>query len=248
MSRPRKPAARHRRPRPAADPAQAPSDGAPPRPTKREATRRRLLDRALRLLRERGVDGTTMRDIADAAGLSLGAAYYHFPSKEALLFAYYAENQAAAEALMRAYPPGEPLRARLGRLIHDRLRTVAPYRTMLGAIVPRLANPADPVSAFSAESAEVRARAIGNFDAILDGEGLPAPTRRLIAAALWLFHLGLLLLFVYDDTPGQARTHRLADDLLEVVAPLIALAGTPFAQPLVDRVVRALDRAGLAIA
>ena len=34
-----------------------------------------------------------MRDIAKAAGLSLGAAYYYFPSKEALVFAYYEQNQ-----------------------------------------------------------------------------------------------------------------------------------------------------------
>ena len=68
-----------------------------PRPDgerKSEATRRKLLERALRLFQHRGVEATTMRDIARAAGLSLGAAYYYFPSKEALLFAYYEANQA----------------------------------------------------------------------------------------------------------------------------------------------------------
>src|SRR5262249_3991252 len=60
---------------------------------KSEATRRHLLERALVLFKERGVEATTMRDIAKAAGLSLGAAYYYFPSKEALVFAYYEANQ-----------------------------------------------------------------------------------------------------------------------------------------------------------
>src|SRR5690348_1319578 len=61
---------------------------------KRDATRRHLVERALALFQERGVEGTTMRDIAKAAGMSLGAAYYYFPSKEALVFAFYEDNQA----------------------------------------------------------------------------------------------------------------------------------------------------------
>ena len=40
---------------------------------------------ALDLFTERGFDATSMRDIASALGLSPGAFYHHFPSKEALL-------------------------------------------------------------------------------------------------------------------------------------------------------------------
>ena len=50
-----------------------------------EETRRLILDTALRLFRERGLDETTMRDIAAGAGLSLGAAYYYFRNKEAIV-------------------------------------------------------------------------------------------------------------------------------------------------------------------
>src|SRR5258705_13169853 len=54
-----------------------------------EETRRQILETALALFRERGFDATTIRDIATAAGLSLGAAYYYFQSKEAIVGAYY---------------------------------------------------------------------------------------------------------------------------------------------------------------
>src|SRR5919108_5553663 len=54
-----------------------------------EETRRQLVDTALALFRQRGLDETTMRDIAAAAGLSLGAAYYYFRNKEAIVGAYY---------------------------------------------------------------------------------------------------------------------------------------------------------------
>ena len=56
---------------------------------KGEDTSRRVFDTALRLFRDRGFEGTTMRDIADEAGLSLGAAYHYFVSKDAIVHAYY---------------------------------------------------------------------------------------------------------------------------------------------------------------
>jgi AcrR family transcriptional regulator len=46
--------------------------------------RARIRDAALRLFAERGTDGTTIRDIAKAAGVSAGLIRHHFGSKEAL--------------------------------------------------------------------------------------------------------------------------------------------------------------------
>ena len=70
-----------------------------PRVKKSDATRKRLLARALVLFQKKGVEQTTMRDIAKAAGLSLGAAYYYFPSKDALVFSFYEDNQREMEEL-----------------------------------------------------------------------------------------------------------------------------------------------------
>ncbi len=47
-----------------------------------EVRRRQILDAAKRCFIERGLDATTMRDIARIAGLSLGGIYFHFASKE----------------------------------------------------------------------------------------------------------------------------------------------------------------------
>jgi AcrR family transcriptional regulator len=46
--------------------------------------RARIRDAAIRLFAERGMDGTTVRDIAAAAGVSPGLLRHHFGSKEAL--------------------------------------------------------------------------------------------------------------------------------------------------------------------
>lgn len=48
---------------------------------------RRILERAARLIYEKGFDGTSMQDIADACGMTKAGLYHHVPTKEALLVA-----------------------------------------------------------------------------------------------------------------------------------------------------------------
>lgn len=52
-----------------------------------EQTRQQIIDTAARLFASRGFDGTSMSDLAAAAGLTKGAFYHHFESKDALFFA-----------------------------------------------------------------------------------------------------------------------------------------------------------------
>jgi AcrR family transcriptional regulator len=211
-----------------------------PGESKRDATRRRVLARALALFQKHGVAATTMRDIARSAGLSLGAAYYHFPSKDALLFAYYEDNQDAVDAIAAA-ATGD-VRARLGTVLHAKLSTIAPYRAMLASILPHLVDPRDPLSAFSAQTRAVRERAIASFGDAL-GDAVPPDVAPLAANALWLLSLALMLVFVGDDSPDQARTHRLADEALDLVTVLLPLLATPPGRALADRVRDMLDSA-----
>jgi AcrR family transcriptional regulator len=250
--------ARARGPRPrrsaAAPRARAPARPRAPAPErndgerKRDATRRMILDEAQRLFRERGVDATTMRDIAKAAGLSLGAAYYHFPSKEALVFAFYEDNQARFEALAERAGDSDSVRARLGVLLHGSLETIATQRAMLASIIHHLVNPGDPLSAFSHQTRAVRERAVAVFRRVLAGSGLPPPALAAAAHALWMLHLACMLVFVHDDTPGGARTHGLVDDGLDLVVPLLPFLGTPPGIALCERVAQALARAGIELA
>ncbi len=52
-------------------------------------TRERILDTCERLFGEHGYSGTSVRAIADAAGVNLAAAHYHFGSKTQLLEAVF---------------------------------------------------------------------------------------------------------------------------------------------------------------
>jgi AcrR family transcriptional regulator len=49
-----------------------------------QARREQIVTLAARLFGEKGYDGTSLRDIAEAAGITKAALYYHFPDKERL--------------------------------------------------------------------------------------------------------------------------------------------------------------------
>lgn len=66
-----------------ADP-QAPTDG--------QSTRERILESALELFSRRGTFGASMRDLADAAGVSVQGLYYHFQSKDELIRAVLSQS------------------------------------------------------------------------------------------------------------------------------------------------------------
>ena len=51
----------------------------------REATRHRLREAAWATLQQRGLEGTTVRAVAEAAGCAVGAVYLYYPNKTALL-------------------------------------------------------------------------------------------------------------------------------------------------------------------
>jgi AcrR family transcriptional regulator len=67
-------------------------------------TRKQILDASLRLFSEKGFARTSVRDIAQAAGITDAAIYYHFASKRELFEALIEERgfTAAIEGLERA--------------------------------------------------------------------------------------------------------------------------------------------------
>ncbi|WP_322760889.1 helix-turn-helix domain-containing protein [Frankia sp. Cr2] len=56
-------------------------NGSPKRPAHRPSRRSDVIDAATRLFAMRGLETVTVADIADEAGMTSAAVYYHFPSK-----------------------------------------------------------------------------------------------------------------------------------------------------------------------
>lgn len=76
------------------------NDGSePPQSTRRSLLSKELLDKATRLFAEQGYESTTLRDIADAVGISRPALYHYVSSKEDFLVALVEQSRELATSL-----------------------------------------------------------------------------------------------------------------------------------------------------
>lgn len=84
----------------------------------KDATHERIVSVAARAIRRSGYDGTGVADIMKEAGLTHGAFYSHFASREAMLAEAAtkacAESAAAAADVAAKHPPGTAMAAMLG--------------------------------------------------------------------------------------------------------------------------------------
>jgi TetR/AcrR family transcriptional repressor of nem operon len=108
----------------------------------------RILDVATRLFRERGIDGIGVADLMKAAGLTHGAFYGHFKSKEDLV------AQACARAVLRMkqnwtnvidQATGDPLEALAATYLTPKHRDGAGRGCPMAALGSEIARQAPPV-------------------------------------------------------------------------------------------------------
>lgn len=201
---------------------------------KSEETRTRILEAALALFGKRGFENTTMRDIAKESGVALGAAYYYFDSKDALVMAFYSRAQRDLDPLLEdALSDTRGLEERLRAVIDVKFKYFAPNRKLLGALSIHI-DPQHPLSPFSEESRAIRERDIGFLANAVQGsqtripEDLKTPLPRL----LWLYQMGLILFWVYDSSPDQTRTQQLFRKSLSIVVNLMKFSGLPLMRPI----------------
>jgi AcrR family transcriptional regulator len=202
---------------------------------KAEETGLRILDSALELFRKEGFDSATMRDIAQKAGVATGAAYYYYPSKDAIVADFYerscAEMQPKIEA---ALEHASTLEARLRAMIRVKLVHFAPNRGVLRALLRNGADPKHPLSPFSPQTKGIRDIDMAWFRRILVdcGMRIPRDLEAHLPGALWFFQMGVIFFWVIDESPHQARTERLLELASKSVATLVRLSGLPFMRSL----------------
>ncbi|MGA5821776.1 TetR/AcrR family transcriptional regulator [Kitasatospora sp. NPDC094028] len=79
------------------------------RERKKAQTRQALADAALELFLERGYDQVGVKDVADAADVSVTTLFKHFSGKEALVFDQDDDLEAALVAAVRERAPGQSI-------------------------------------------------------------------------------------------------------------------------------------------
>jgi AcrR family transcriptional regulator len=207
----------------------------PKSPTpKSEETRQRILGAALGVFRKHGFDTATMRQAAAEAGVALGAAYYYFDSKDAIVMAFYEQAQEEmAPALDALLARSRTLEQRLRGIIGQKIEYFAPNRALVGALSAHI-DPEHPLSPFSKATAPIRDRDVSFFTRAVEDSKLRLPSSIMpyLPRLLWLYQMGILLFWVYDRSPRQQRTTLLFDKTLQMMLFALKLAEMPLLKPL----------------
>lgn len=213
--------------------------------TKGEQTRERILDAALVLFRERGFEDTTMRAIAEEAGVAVGNAYYYFRAKENLVQAFYERtHEEHLEASREVLERERSLQKRLLGVMRKKIDTAMPYHQLSAVLFRTAADPRNPINPFSPESEPLRQRATALFAEVLEGSDVKVSNRRLKAELpnlLWLYHMGIVVFWIHDGSPDCARTYRFLEHTVSLVVRLITLARLPLLRPLTSTVLALME-------
>lgn len=210
---------------------------------KAEQTRARIRDAAITSFIKRGYPDTTIRRIAAEAGVSVGNAYYYFPSKTHLVQELYEQVQRDhAEVAGPLLEKASSLVDRLRIVLETGLATLAIYRQVAPSFLSAMIAPDSPINPLSHESSPARDLTLEVLRLAVTGaqHRLPDDIAERLPDALFVAYLGLVLRWTYDDSDGQARTQRLLDTALKLLAVALPFARMPgvhgIARDLLDQI------------
>ncbi len=195
-------------------------EGSEVRVSKEKAAENRvaLLQAASRLFRKRGIDGVGVADIAKEAGLTHGALYAHFSSKDALAADAFSHGFEGNMAETREWAGDrcpsfqEYLDGLLSTYMRDKLETGCP----LAASASEIARQGCAVSAsFTHAFEEMVAMLEGSLE-----NAIPASQRRRLAVAAVAAEIGAIAV-----SRAVAKTDTaLADEVLQAVRETVGAA------------------------
>ena len=211
---------------------------------KGDQTKALILETALEMFRERGYDNTTMRAVAEKAGVSLGNAYYYFRSKEYLIQAFYQRlHDSHVEVALPALEHEKTLKARLLTAMRTKIDTMKPYHQFAGVLFKTAASPESPLNPFADDSDPVRRQSIQLFEKVLEGTTarIPKDLKAELPYLLWVYSMGIVLFWIHDSSPKHRRTYRMIDHTVDLLDKLIHLASNPFMRPLRKQALRMVN-------
>lgn len=203
---------------------------AAPKTRRGEASRAVILQAALDLFQERGYDATTMRLIADRAGVSLGSSYHYFPSKEHLVLEFYRHtHELHAAAIAPLLAREKDLSTRMRGTIRAVVVTCEPFHAVAGSIFSTVANPSSPLNPFGAVARPLRDEVIQLYAGVVQGSDarIPEDVAEMLPLALWLYQMAILYFWIFDRSPGRLRTLEVIDETTELIVKLLGLANLP---------------------
>jgi len=201
-----------------------------PKTRRGETSRAVILGAALDLFQEKGYEATTMRAIADRAGVSLGGSYHYFPSKEHLVLEFYRHtHELHAAAIAPLLAREKDLAVRLRGTIRGVVVTCEPFHAVAGSIFSTVANPSSPLNPFGGAAKPLRDEVVALYGEVVRGSDarIPADIVELLPVTLWLYQMAILYFWIFDRSPGRLRTLEVIDETSELIVRLLGLANLP---------------------
>jgi AcrR family transcriptional regulator len=196
----------------------------------KERTKESILEAALQLFREKGIEGTTTKEISKKAGIAEGTLFNYFKTKEDLALYFFQKETEnlidwfrADTRLQRA-----PLREKLFAIIHRQLEYIEPYEEFIGAVFCRSLQPNSTLSPLSFESQELRFKYLRFIREVLadsERKGEIPPVGDLGAYAVGLFYLGIVTHWLQDTSRGKQKTLAMLDRALSLGTQVLKKGG-----------------------
>ncbi len=206
-------------------------------------TKQLLYDTAMKLFAKDGFEKTTMRAIAARAGVAPGASYYHYPSKESLIQAYYEKLHVDHEEALTDFLSEEKNFAeRLLRVVRLKIELAEPHKDMARALYRVAANPESPLSPFSKESEELRVKALRIFEQVVEGsdQKFHPEIRKLLPKYLWMYQMAVILFWIYDTSKESKRTFELIEQTVPLITWLNDSLNSAWSAPFRKKIISAL--------
>jgi AcrR family transcriptional regulator len=187
----------------------------------KEETKERILNAALALFRERGLERTTTREISKRAGIADGTLFNYFKTKEDLALYFF---QKETDGLIQWFHTDKrlqkaPLAEKLFAIFHRQLEYIEPYEDFIGAVFYRSLQPTSVLSPLSLESQELRLKYLRFIREVLleaQENGEIPRIGDLGAYGVGLFYLGVVSFWLQDGSRGKQRTLALLDRALNI--------------------------------
>ncbi|MGH8996717.1 MAG: TetR/AcrR family transcriptional regulator [Acidimicrobiales bacterium] len=185
--------------------------------------RQNILDTALSLMAQRGVAGTSMRDLAAATGLNVASLYHYFPSKQDLLVAVLAARGFLDEIAVTAPTPGDrTARIELADLLNELLQSMLEVEDFIRLMLGEVMRNDDTALSVGHELLEGTQQSLERWIAdeqpeLARGAGADAVARMLRATLIGLFfeHVAGVL---GASAPSAALRER-ADEVARILHP-----------------------------
>ena len=198
--------------------------------SKSDQTREKILTVGWSLFQKKGFEQSSMRDIAQTAGVATGAAYYYFKRKEDIVLELYKRVQGECEKQTeQVIAKTKSFEKRFYDVIQLNLKQLSPYRKLMLVLAENSMNFKNSVSPFSVENTEIRISAVENVRKIIKGSNIKVHSSLLniLPTVLWLYEMAIVLLWTYDSSAHQKKTQQFLKLSLKFICILLKVSLLP---------------------